>query len=67
MPRPYLSVALRASVIARAEGRCEYCLIQIVGKTPEGRATVQLLRLNAAERFAQRQFLIRVGRYQVPG
>ncbi|MDH3329843.1 MAG: HNH endonuclease [Desulfobulbaceae bacterium] len=27
MPRTYLSVALRASVIARAEGRCEYCLI----------------------------------------
>ena len=140
MPRTYLPVTLRASVIARAEGRCEYCLIhqddtlfshhidhfiplkhggqsvsenlvlscpecnrykgsdlsaidpvrkaitplfnprvqvwvvhftlekfRIVGKTPEGRATVQLLRLNAAERLVQRQLLIRVGRYQVPG
>jgi len=40
---------------------------RIVGKTPEARATAQLLRLNAAERLAQRQLLIRVGRYQAPG
>ena len=139
MPRTYLPVTLRESVIVRAEGRCEYCLIHqddtlfshhidhfiplkhgglsvsenlvlacpecnrrkgsdlsaidpvheaitplfnprvqiwtahfaleeftIVGKTAEGRATVQLLRLNAAERLVQRQLLIQLGRYQAP-
>lgn len=36
---------------------------QIVGKTPEGRLTVQLLQMNAKERIAERQSLIELNRY----
>ena len=37
---------------------------EIVGLTPEGRATVFIFRLNDAVRVTQRQALIRQGRYQ---
>ncbi len=36
---------------------------QIVGRTPTGRATVSLLRLNAPKRLMQRLALIDAGRY----
>lgn len=36
---------------------------ELVGTTPEGRTTIQLLQLNTAERIAERQRLIDVGRY----
>lgn len=36
---------------------------QLVGLTPEGRATVQLLQLNLNERVSERQRLQDVGRY----
>ncbi len=38
----------------------------IAGKTPTGRATVILLRLNGRARIIQRQTLIDVGRYPPP-
>jgi len=34
---------------------------QLVGRTPEGRATIDLLQLNAAHRLAHRAHLIREG------
>jgi hypothetical protein len=39
---------------------------QIVGLTAMGRATVQLLRLNSAERVAERELLIAGGTYPPP-
>lgn len=36
---------------------------QIIGKTPEGRLTVQLLRMNLKERVAERQGLNELERY----
>lgn len=39
---------------------------RIIGKTPVGRATVVLLRLNGRTRVIQRQALMDVGRYPPP-
>lgn len=39
---------------------------RIIGLTPTGRATVELLRLNEDERSATRQALIEAGRYPPP-
>lgn len=39
---------------------------KIVGRTSEGRLTVQLLQLNLKERVAERQGLIGLGRYPCP-
>lgn len=39
---------------------------QIVGLTPTGRATVELLRLNEDERLTTRQALMLAGRYPPP-
>ncbi|MFV9506118.1 MAG: HNH endonuclease [Oscillochloridaceae bacterium umkhey_bin13] len=39
---------------------------RIEGKTAEGRTTIQLLRLNAPERIAERQRLIGLGRFPIP-
>jgi hypothetical protein len=36
---------------------------QLIGTTPEGRTTIQLLQLNSEERIAERQVLIESGRY----
>jgi len=36
---------------------------EIIGKTPEGRLTVQLLQFNLIERIAERQGLADLGRY----
>lgn len=40
--------------------------VEIVGLTPEGRATVHLLQLNADERLLEREELIAAGHYTVP-
>jgi hypothetical protein len=38
---------------------------RIVPLTPQGRATVALMRLNQPERLGDRQFLVEAGRYPV--
>ena len=48
-------IELRQQVLVRARNRCD-----------EGRATVQLLRLNSYERIAERAELIRAGRLSGP-
>jgi HNH endonuclease len=40
--------------------------VGIVGLTPEGRTTVDFLRLNSPERLLERVELIRLGRYSIP-
>ena len=39
--------------------------VRIVGSTPEGRATVQLLQLNSFQRLAERLELKKAGRFPV--
>jgi hypothetical protein len=41
--------------------------IRIVGLTPTGRATVDLLQLNVFERLVEREHLVRAGRFPPPG
>ena len=38
---------------------------RIVGRTPEGRATVELLHLNSYERMAERAELIQAGHFPI--
>ena len=40
--------------------------LRLVGLTPEGRTTVEFLRLNSFERLVERAELIRAGRYRLP-
>ena len=39
--------------------------VQIIGSTPEGRATVRLLQLNSFQRLAERRELKKAGRFPV--
>jgi hypothetical protein len=40
---------------------------RLAGQTPEGRTTAHLLQFNIDERVAERQRLIALGRYTLPG
>jgi HNH endonuclease len=41
--------------------------VELIGSTPEGRATVRLLQLNSEERVAERARLLPAGRPLLPG
>jgi len=55
----------------RKQVRAEHFTLQddmrIVGLTPEGRATVQVLQMNDKERIENRQVLVEIGEYPCEG
>lgn len=67
-----VSGSLRRLVFDRAESRCEYCLWNehfiladggIEPLSAEARVTVAILRLNDADRIAERRALVAAGLY----
>ncbi len=73
MPKVHVPLPMQRAVIERAKGYCEYCHLptdiwsdhfqwsdddlQIIGITPTGRATVQLLKVNREGNINLRRLL----------
>ena len=63
-----VTASQRRAVIERAGGCCEYCRLMqtdatLSGKTPEGRVTLEVLKINDERRVQYRQFAMNINEY----